>query len=100
MEGILAGLVNLGLGGIMAAALVWFLYHLVTKTLPDITGACREEIRVQRRFRRREHRALTGRLGAPGRAGAREHEAVLARIDAGPRGHDRDTDEDRAPGGG
>jgi hypothetical protein len=45
-EGILAGLVNLGLGGIMTAALVWFLHQLVARTLPDMPRALCEEART------------------------------------------------------
>jgi hypothetical protein len=44
MEGILAGLVNPGLGGLMAAALVWFLHQLAARTLPDMLRAFPENL--------------------------------------------------------
>ncbi len=55
MEGILAGLVNLGLGGLMAAALIWFLHHLVARTLPEMLRAFREDVAAERDQRFKEH---------------------------------------------
>ena len=88
MDSILAGLLNLGLGGIMSAALVWFLQHLVTQTLPDMTRAFRVEVLAERDRRFKEHqalleainrlRALIGKLGKQQR---REHAAILQRLD-------------------
>lgn len=83
MEGILAGLVNLGLGGVMGAALVWFLHHLVTKTLPEMTRTFREEVRVEREQRRTEHQALLEVIDRLGRQQHKEHEAILDRLDFG-----------------
>jgi hypothetical protein len=58
MDEIIPVLVNLGLGGAMAAALIWFLYHLVTKTLPEINRAHRKLLLTERKLRFREHRRL------------------------------------------
>ncbi len=90
MDAILSGLVNLGLGGLMAAALVWFLHHLVTRTLPDLTEAFRAELNAGRDQRSKEHQALLatfdkcmlliGKLGAHQQ---REHTAILKRLDNG-----------------
>jgi hypothetical protein len=83
MEGILAGLVNLGLGGVMGAALIWFLHHLVTKTLPEMTRTFREEVSAEREQRRKEHQALLEVIDRLGRQQHKEHEAILDRLDFG-----------------
>jgi hypothetical protein len=83
MEGVLAGLVNLGLGGLMAAALVWFLHHLVTRTVPEMAKARREELTAERDQRFKEHQALLQAIDKLGDRQRKEHEAILDRLDFG-----------------
>jgi hypothetical protein len=68
MDAVLSGLVNLGVGGVMAAALVWFLYFIVTKTLPEMTARFGQELREKRETylteMREERAAFTAELRA------------------------------------
>ncbi len=83
MEGILAGLVNLGLGGVMGAALIWFLHHLVTRTLPEMTKIFREEVNAERDQRHKEHQALLQSIDRLGQQQHKEHEAIIDHLDSG-----------------
>jgi hypothetical protein len=68
MDAVLSGLVNLGVGGVMAAALVWFLYFIVTKTLPEMTARFGQELKEKRETylteMREERAAFTAELRA------------------------------------
>lgn len=50
LESILTALLNLGVGGIMAAAILYLVHHLVTKTIPklieDSKNAQKEEVKT------------------------------------------------------
>jgi hypothetical protein len=74
---IIPGLVNLGLGGVMAAALIWFLYHLVTRTLPQMNRAYRKALLAERKLRFREHQALLRIIEQHRKEDHEEHEALL-----------------------
>lgn len=77
-ESIIQLLVNVGFGGAVVGALILFLRHLITRSLPDITNAFREEMREERAQRAREHRRVL-------RAVQRHHEVILDRLDFGMR---------------
>src|SRR2546423_1482000 len=47
IEAIVSGLVNLGFGGLVVGALIWFLYYLVTKTLPSMEAAASRQAVAQ-----------------------------------------------------
>jgi hypothetical protein len=83
MNGILSGLINLGLGGLMGAALVWFLHHLVTRTLPEMNRVFREEVSMERDLRYREHQALLQMMERLANQQNEEHEALLTHVSAG-----------------
>jgi hypothetical protein len=83
MDGILSGLINLGLGGLMAAALIWFLYYLVSRTLPEMTRLFRKEILAERKLRFREHQALLQMMDLLAKQQQEQHEALLAHVDMG-----------------
>jgi hypothetical protein len=94
VEGVLSGLVQLGVGGIMAAALIWFLHYLVTKTLPELTATFRTEVATERTARREdaagerslrmeEHRALLAVIDRVGQQQREEHEKIMDRLDFG-----------------
>lgn len=48
MDTILTGLLNFGVGGAMAGAVVWFVYHTLTKTIPELAALHRQELIDQR----------------------------------------------------
>jgi hypothetical protein len=83
MDGILSGLINLGLGGLMAAALIWFLHHLVTTTLPEMNRVFRKEIVAERKLRYREHQALLQMMDQLAKQQQEQHEALLNHVDLG-----------------
>jgi len=83
MNGILSGLINLGLGGLMGAALVWFLHYLVTRTLPETSRVFREEVSMERDLRYREHQTLLQVMERLAKQQNEEHEALLAHVSAG-----------------
>lgn len=83
MDQILGGLINLGVGGVMTAALVWFLYHLVTQTMPEQQRLFREEVATERAERQKEHRRLVKRIDAVATANQRRHEVLMDRLDMG-----------------
>jgi hypothetical protein len=83
MEAILAALVNLGLGGLMGAALIWFLHYLVTRTLPEMTRCFREEVHGERDLRLKEHQAMLAALDRLAEQIRREHDIILDRLDYG-----------------
>jgi hypothetical protein len=79
---IVSALTNLGLGGLMAAALVWFLHHVVTRTLPEMNRVFREEVAAERDARRRENEALLEMMDRLSREQHAEHEALMRQLDA------------------
>jgi len=83
MNGVLAGLINLGIGGLMAAALVWFLHHLVTRTLPEANRIFREEVKAERELRWQEHQALLHMMDRLAKQQHEEHDALLAQVNTG-----------------
>jgi hypothetical protein len=80
MEQLLSGLINLGFGGVMAAALIWLLHHLVTKTLPEMMRAFQEELFTERDLRFKEHQALLQAVDKQGERQRKEHEAILEHL--------------------
>ncbi len=59
MEALTAALLNFGIGGAMAAAVIWFLYQVTQKTIPSLMTQHREDVsklREEDRTARREDR--------------------------------------------
>lgn len=88
IEAIVSGLVNLGFGGLVVAALIWFLYYLVTKTLPSLAAAAEAQakaqwiqyeglIRTEREFRKETATSLGQLLTETRDQSRREHEGLM-----------------------
>lgn len=70
MDGILTSFLNFGIGGSITAAFLYFCYHILTKTIPDILTQHREELgradnqhredikRMEERYERRDQAYL------------------------------------------
>lgn len=55
MENILSPLSTFGIGGCMAAAFIYFTYHIITKTIPSILQSHREDLlRLENRYEKRD----------------------------------------------
>jgi hypothetical protein len=80
---LVSALTNLGIGGLMAAALIWFLHHVVTRTLPEMNRVFREEVAAERETRHRENEALLEMMDRMSREQHAEHEALMNHLDAG-----------------
>lgn len=93
-DGVVSLVVNLGVSAAAAVALIWFLYTLVSKTLPGMMAIFREELEAQREahekalvlereYRQRERAELLTAMGAVHAARHEEHLKLLDRLDYG-----------------
>ncbi len=48
MDSILNSLLSFGIGGFMAASVLWFLHHIVTKVLPAIIDSYQKALKEER----------------------------------------------------
>lgn len=62
METIILGLLNLGIGGVMAGGVLWILWHIVTTTLPKVQAESREALREQQAVFREAVAQIVSRL--------------------------------------
>ncbi len=64
MDQLITALTQFGIGGLMAAVMAWFLWHLVAKTIPEMTAKHSADLLEQRKdfletLRRIEDRSIT-----------------------------------------
>ena len=55
MDNVIVDLLNLGIGGMMAAAVLWLLYHTHTVTLPKLLDRFAEQLREERAVCEKRH---------------------------------------------
>ena len=58
MEPITQQLLNLGVGGLMAAAVFWFLVNLMTKVIPGLSETFRQDVERERQLCREALQAI------------------------------------------
>lgn len=49
MDNIIAALLNYGIGGVMAGAILWFTRYILTNTIPGLTAEFRATLEAQRK---------------------------------------------------
>lgn len=93
-DGLVSLVVNLGVSAAAAIALIWFLFTLVSKTLPGMMAMFREELtaerlahevlmKAERDYRLAERMELLRAVAETHAARAQEHVKIMDRLDYG-----------------
>lgn len=80
MEAIIAALINVGFGGIVVGALVWFLRQLVSVTIPALTKTYADTLTKAEKRHERVLKAIASRIGRKLDALSERHQDDFANV--------------------
>ena len=82
MENLIGSLLNLGIGGVMAATVVWFLYHILTKTIPEMMASFQASLGKLQDLFERTNDKLLARVDQQAEQSAEQSAATISRLEA------------------